>query len=78
MNTLFFFLSIFLRLRFALLETEKMLTSIVALSFLALLASAENKKLSNHATALADNSANLAFRYFQNCAYAYSNLKDFT
>lgn len=41
------------------------MTRVVVLSLLALLASAEDKKLSNHATTLADNSANLAFRYLQ-------------
>lgn len=37
--------------------------SIVTLCLLALVASAEDKKLSSHATTLVDNSANLAFRY---------------
>ena len=45
------------------LETDRMwMTSIVALCLLAFVASAEDKKLSSHATTLADNSANLAFR----------------
>lgn len=38
------------------------MTNIVALCLLALTASAEDKKLSSHATTMADNSANLAFR----------------
>lgn len=38
------------------------MTNVVALCLLALVASAEDKKLSSHATTLADNSANLAFR----------------
>lgn len=38
------------------------MTNIVALCLLALAASAEDKKLSSHASTLADNSANLAFR----------------
>eukprot|EP00066_Takifugu_rubripes_P004750 XP_003968301.1 PREDICTED: serpin H1 [Takifugu rubripes] len=42
--------------------------NIVVLSLLALLASAEDKKLSNHATTLADNSANLAFSLYHNMA----------
>ena len=64
---LFFFLfSIFLRLlRLLLLTGKRKMISIVVISLLALLASADNKKLSNHATTLADNSANLAFRYPQ-------------
>lgn len=45
------------------------MANIVVLSLLALLASAEDKKLSNHATTLADNSANLAFRYLQKLLY---------
>lgn len=44
-------------------ETDRMwMTNIVALCLLALAASAEDKKLSSHASTLADNSANLAFR----------------
>lgn len=57
--------SLFFALRLLLLhlETDRMwMTSIVALFLLALGASAEDKKLSVHATTLADNSANLAFR----------------
>lgn len=38
------------------------LTNCVALCLLALAASAQDKKLSSHASALADHSANLAFR----------------
>lgn len=38
------------------------MTNIVALCLLGLMASAEDKKLSSHATTLADTSANLAFR----------------
>ena len=38
------------------------MTNIAALCLLAFVASAEDKKLSSHATTLAENSANLAFR----------------
>lgn len=38
------------------------MTNFVAICLLALVASAEDKKLSSHASTLADNSANLAFR----------------
>lgn len=38
------------------------MTNIVALCLLAFAASAEEKKLSSHASTLAENSANLAFR----------------
>lgn len=52
-----------LRLLQLFLETDRMwLRNVVALCLLALAASAEDKKLSSHATTLADNSANLAFR----------------
>uniref|UniRef100_A0A8C4E9N8 Serpin H1 n=1 Tax=Dicentrarchus labrax TaxID=13489 RepID=A0A8C4E9N8_DICLA len=44
------------------------MTNIVALCLLALMASAEDKKLSSHATTLADNSANLAFSLYHNMA----------
>lgn len=43
-------------------------TNIAALCLLALLASAEEKKLSSHATTLAENSANLAFSLYHNMA----------
>ncbi|XP_019742949.1 serpin H1b [Hippocampus comes] len=43
-------------------------SNLVALCLLALAASAENKKLSSHASTLADNSANLAFSLYQNMA----------
>lgn len=43
-------------------------TNLVALCLLALAASGEDKKLSSHATKLADNSANLAFSLYQNMA----------
>lgn len=53
----------FHRLLQLLLETGRMwMTNFVALCLLVLMASAEDKKLSSHATTLADNSANLAFR----------------
>lgn len=39
------------------------MTNIVGLCLLALVVSAEDKKLSSHATTLADSSANLAFRF---------------
>lgn len=39
------------------------MTNIVGLCLLALVVSAEDKKLSSYATTLADNSANLAFRF---------------
>uniref|UniRef100_A0A3Q3JE16 Serpin H1 n=1 Tax=Monopterus albus TaxID=43700 RepID=A0A3Q3JE16_MONAL len=42
--------------------------NVVALCLLALVASAEDKKLSSHATSLADNSANLAFSLYHNMA----------
>ncbi|KAK5868424.1 hypothetical protein PBY51_009442 [Eleginops maclovinus] len=42
------------------------MTSIVTLCLLALAASAEEKKLSSHATTLADKSANLAFSLYHN------------
>lgn len=58
------FFCFFYRLLQLLLETDRMwMTNVVALCLLALVASAEDKKLSSHATALADNSANLAFRF---------------
>ncbi|XP_029302935.1 LOW QUALITY PROTEIN: serpin H1b [Cottoperca gobio] len=44
------------------------MTNAVALCLLALVASAEDKKLSSHATMLADNSANLAFSLYHNMA----------
>ncbi|KAM9358604.1 serpin H1b [Symphorus nematophorus] len=44
------------------------LTNVVALCLLTLVASAEDKKLSSHATTLADNSANLAFSLYHNMA----------
>ncbi|XP_056139413.1 serpin H1b [Lampris incognitus] len=44
------------------------LTNIVALCLLAVTASAEDKKLSSHASTLADNSANLAFSLYHNMA----------
>ncbi|KAM6988330.1 serpin H1b isoform 1-T2 [Tautogolabrus adspersus] len=44
------------------------MTNIVALCLLALVASAEDKKLSSHATTMADNSANLAFSLYHNMA----------
>ncbi|XP_011481243.1 serpin H1 isoform X1 [Oryzias latipes] len=51
------------------LETDRMwTTTIVALCLLALGASAEDKKLSVHATTLADNSANLAFSLYHSMA----------
>lgn len=44
-------------------ERDRMwMTNIVGLCLLALVVSAEDKKLSSYATTLADNSANLAFR----------------
>lgn len=43
-------------------------TYVVALCLLALVASAEDKKMSSHATTLADNSANLAFSLYHNMA----------
>ncbi|XP_070685059.1 serpin H1b [Pempheris klunzingeri] len=43
-------------------------TNVVALCLLAIVASAEDKKLSSHATTLADNSANLAFSLYHNMA----------
>lgn len=47
-----------------LLETDRMwMTNIVGLCLLALVASAEDVKLSTHATTLADKSTNLAFRF---------------
>jgi serpin peptidase inhibitor clade H protein 1 len=39
------------------------MTSVLALCLLAPLASADGRKLSSHATLLADNSADLAFRW---------------
>ncbi|KAK0136631.1 Serpin H1 [Merluccius polli] len=42
------------------------MTSVLALCLLALVASAEDSKLSSHATMLADNSANLAFSLYHN------------
>lgn len=51
------------RLPQLLLETDRMwMTNLVAFCLLAVVASAEEKKLSSYATALADHSANLAFR----------------
>ncbi|XP_031716878.1 serpin H1b isoform X2 [Anarrhichthys ocellatus] len=44
------------------------MTNIVAFCLLALVASAEEKKLSSHAIMLADNSANLAFSLYHNMA----------
>ncbi|XP_010789566.1 serpin H1b [Notothenia coriiceps] len=44
------------------------MTNVVALCLLALVASAEDKKLSSHATTLADNSANLAFSLYNKMA----------
>ncbi|KAG7480164.1 serpin H1 [Solea senegalensis] len=44
------------------------MTNVVALCLLALVASAEDKKLSGYATTLADNSANLAFSLYHNMA----------
>ncbi|KAM9732995.1 serpin H1b isoform 1-T2 [Menidia menidia] len=44
------------------------MTNIVALCLLAVMASAEDKKLSSHATTLADNSANLAFSLYHTMA----------
>ncbi|KAM4567280.1 serpin H1b isoform 1-T2 [Odontesthes bonariensis] len=44
------------------------MTNIVALCLLAFVASAEDKKLSSHATMLADNSANLAFSLYHTVA----------
>ncbi|KAG7278515.1 hypothetical protein CRUP_004124 [Coryphaenoides rupestris] len=44
------------------------MTSVVALCLLALGASAEDKKLSSHATLLADKTANLAFSLYHNMA----------
>uniref|UniRef100_A0A8C6T908 Serpin H1 n=1 Tax=Neogobius melanostomus TaxID=47308 RepID=A0A8C6T908_9GOBI len=44
------------------------MTNVVALCLLGLVASAEDKKLSSHATILADNSANLAFSLYHNMA----------
>lgn len=62
-NPIFFLLFLFHRLLQLLLETDRMwMTKVVALCLLALVASAEDKKLSSHATTLAGNSANLAFR----------------
>lgn len=61
-NPICYFCFFFFRLQL-LLETDRMwVTNIVALCLLALVASAEEKKLSSHASTLADNSANLAFR----------------
>lgn len=52
-----------------LLEKDRMwMINVVALCLLALVASAEDKKLSSHATSLADNSANLAFSLYHNMA----------
>nr|UIC71717.1 serpin H1 [Scophthalmus maximus] len=45
-------------------------THVAALCLLALVASAEDRKLSSHAIALADNSANLAFSLYHNMAKA--------
>lgn len=57
------------RLLLLLLETDRMwMTNVVALCLLGLVASAEDKKLSSHATTLADNSANLAFSLYHNMA----------
>lgn len=54
---------LFRRLLQLLLETDRMwMTNVVALCLLALVASAEEKKLSSHAATLADKSTNLAFR----------------
>ncbi|XP_074497578.1 serpin H1b [Sebastes fasciatus] len=44
------------------------MTNVVVLCLLALVVSAEEKKLSSHATTLADNSANLAFSLYHNIA----------
>ncbi|KAK5904464.1 hypothetical protein CesoFtcFv8_006024 [Champsocephalus esox] len=44
------------------------MTNVVALCLLALVASAEDKKLSSHATTLADKSANLAFSLYNTMA----------
>ncbi|XP_037632246.1 serpin H1b [Sebastes umbrosus] len=44
------------------------MTNVVVLCLLALVVSAEEKKLSSHATTLADNSANLAFSLYHNMA----------
>ncbi|XP_035478779.2 serpin H1b isoform X1 [Scophthalmus maximus] len=52
-------------------ETDRMrATHVAALCLLALVASAEDRKLSSHAIALADNSANLAFSLYHNMAKA--------
>ncbi|XP_040042048.1 serpin H1b isoform X1 [Gasterosteus aculeatus] len=59
----------FSRLPQLLLETDRMwMTNLVAFCLLAVVASAEEKKLSSYATALADHSANLAFSLYHNMA----------
>lgn len=64
LNLVFFLSFLLCRLLQLLSETDRMwMTNIVVLCLLGLVASAEDKKkLSSHATTLADNSANLAFR----------------
>lgn len=62
-------LQILTRLQQLLLDTDRMwMTNVVALCLLGLVACAEDKKLSSHATTLADNSANLAFSLYHNMA----------
>lgn len=54
------------------------MTNIMALCLLALTASAEDKKLSSHATTLADNSANLAFRSEMRTTRLHPNKQEVT